>query len=99
MFFVAQEEQERIVIPDEEGNEHLFDVLFTFDVDETEKSYIVLTEAMKENEEEEEVEVFAFEYKEDGKDDSDITLIPIETESEWDMVEEMIETFSASEDI
>lgn len=96
---MAHEEQERIVIPDEEGNEHLFDVLFTFDVDETDKSYIVLTEAFQENNEDDEIEVFAFEFKEQGNDDSDITLIPIETESEWDMVEEMIETFSASEDI
>ena len=36
------EEKERIIIPDENGEEHLFDVLFSFDVDETEKSYIVV---------------------------------------------------------
>ncbi|SFE27802.1 DUF1292 domain-containing protein [Alteribacillus iranensis] len=93
---MAQEENERIVIPDEEGNEHLFDVLFTFDVDETGKSYIVLTEAGEE-ENEEETEVFAFRFEDDGEEDSDISLFPIETDEEWDMVEEMVETFSAGE--
>ncbi|MFB4163810.1 DUF1292 domain-containing protein [Alteribacillus sp. JSM 102045] len=93
---MAQEENERIVIPDEEGNEHLFDVLFTFDVDETGKSYMVLTDA-GENEDEEEVEVFAFRFEDEGEKESDISLFPIETDEEWDMVEEMIETFSSGE--
>ncbi|WP_240376497.1 DUF1292 domain-containing protein [Bacillus piscicola] len=96
---MAQEENERIVIPDDEGNEHLFDVLFTFDVDETGKSYMVLTEAgeQESDEEEEEVEVFAFRFEDAGEEESDISLFPIETDEEWDMVEEMVETFSADD--
>ena len=59
-----REEQERIIIPDENGEEHLFEVLFKFDVDETGYSYITLTPV--EQSEEEEVEVYAFRYEEEG---------------------------------
>ncbi|CAM3973018.1 DUF1292 domain-containing protein [Alkalicoccus chagannorensis] len=83
----------KIVIPDEDGNEHLFEILFTFDVDSTEKSYMVLApEGTNEDEEEEEVEVHAFRYEE--SEGGDISLFPIETEEEWDMVEELLNTFS-----
>ena len=93
---MAKEEKERIVIPDENGDEHLFEVLFTFDVEETGKSYMVL-EPVGASEEDEEVEVFAFRF-EDGEDEEDLALFPIETDEEWDMVEEMLNTFSEQEE-
>ncbi|MFB5662162.1 DUF1292 domain-containing protein [Alteribacillus sp. HJP-4] len=95
---MTEEEKERIVIPDEDGNEHLFDVLFTFEVDETGHSYMVLTSAGDQESEEEEMEVFAFRFEDEGEEDSDLALFPIESEEEWNMVEEMIETFSDSEE-
>lgn len=86
------EEQDRIVIPDEDGNDNLFDVLFYFDHPETDRSYVVVTPVEeKEDETSEEEEVFAFRYEEDG---DDFKLFPIDTEEEWDLVEEMINTFS-----
>ncbi|MBU8905539.1 DUF1292 domain-containing protein [Desertibacillus haloalkaliphilus] len=91
------EERERIVIPDENGDEHLFDVLFTFDVDETEKSYMVLVDAGAEENEEEEVEVHAFRYEDKKEGDDDLALFPIETDEEWSMVEEMLNTYSEGE--
>ena len=51
---MAQEEKERFVIPDENGTEHLFDELFRFTVDETEKSYMVLVPVGEEEDDEEE---------------------------------------------
>ncbi|MET3682499.1 uncharacterized protein YrzB (UPF0473 family) [Alkalibacillus flavidus] len=90
------QEKERIIIPDESGEEHLFDVLFTFDVDHTEQSYLVAVPA--EQEEEEEVEVFAFRYEEAEGDSDDLTLFQIETEEEWQIVEEMLATFSESDE-
>ncbi|NSL50197.1 DUF1292 domain-containing protein [Calidifontibacillus erzurumensis] len=90
---MAKEEKERIIIPDENGEEHLFDVLFTFDVEETGRSYIVL-EPVGASEDEEEVEVFAFRYEDHGSDEDDLSLFPIETDEEWDMVEEMLNTFT-----
>lgn len=93
---MAKQEKERIVIPDENGEEHLFEVLFTFDVEETSKSYMVL-EPVGASDADEEVEVFAFRF-EDGEDEEDIALFPIETDEEWDIVEEMLNTFSEQEE-
>ncbi len=96
---MAEEEKERIVIPDENGDEHLFDELFKFTVDETGKSYILVTPVGDESEEEdEEVEVFAFRYEDREDEDNDIALFPVETDEEWEMVEEMLNTFSDEED-
>ncbi|MCT8139569.1 DUF1292 domain-containing protein [Anaerobacillus sp. CMMVII] len=91
-------ERERIVIPDENGDEHLFDVLFTFDVDETGKSYMVLVDAGDAESDDEEMEVHAFRYEETGEGDDDLQLFPIETDEEWDIVEEMLNTFQEGED-
>lgn len=89
-------EQERIVIPDENGDEHLFEVLFTFDVDSTEKSYMVVAPEGSNSGEEDEVEVHAFRYEEDEQ--GEITLFPIETDGEWEMVEELLNTFTEDEE-
>ncbi|GAA0432248.1 MAG: DUF1292 domain-containing protein [Bacillota bacterium] len=92
---MALEEKERIIIPDENGEEHLFEVLFTFDVDETSQSYIAVIPV--EQSEDEEVEVYAFRYEEKEKDDDDLSLFPIESDKEWEMVEEMLHTLADQE--
>lgn len=94
---MALEKKERIIIPDENGEEHLFEVLFTFDVDETNHSYIALVPADKSEDDGEEVEVYAFRYEEQTKDDDDLSLIPIESDEEWEMVEEMLHTLTEEE--
>ncbi|RXI99957.1 DUF1292 domain-containing protein [Anaerobacillus alkaliphilus] len=91
-------ERERIIIPDENGDEHLFEVLFTFDVEETSKSYMVLIAVGEEESEDEEAEVHAFRFEETGEGDDDLQLFPIETDEEWDMVEEMLNTFQADDE-
>lgn len=92
---MAIDEKERIVIPDENGEEHLFEVLFTFDTDETEKSYIAVVPV--EQKDDEEVEVYAFRYEEKEADDNDLSLFPIESDEEWEMVEEMLNTLADEE--
>lgn len=93
---MAEEEQERYVI-EHEGEEHLFEELFRFTVEETETSYIVLVSVEdNESDEEEEVEVFAFRFKEG--EGNEVSFYPIETDEEWDRVEEMIHTFSEEND-
>lgn len=92
---MALEEKERIIIPDENGEEHLFEVLFTFDVDQTEHSYIALIPV--ERSEDEEVEVYAFRYEEKTKDDDDLSLFPIESDEEWNMVEETLHALTDEE--
>lgn len=87
---MAVEENERIIIPDENGEEHLFEVLYTFDVDGTNQTYIALVPA--EAEDDEEVEVYAFRYEEKESDEDDLALFPIESDEEWEMVEEVLNT-------
>ncbi|MDX8045883.1 DUF1292 domain-containing protein [Gracilibacillus sp. S3-1-1] len=93
---MALEEKERIIIPDDNGEEHLFEVLFTFDVDQTGHSYVAVVPA--EQKEDEEVEVFAFRYEEKENDD-DLSLYHIESDEEWDMVEEVLNTVADSEEL
>ncbi|MGP4061619.1 DUF1292 domain-containing protein [Halobacillus litoralis] len=89
---MALEKEERIIIPDENGEEHLFEVLFTFDVEQTGHSYIAVIPA--EQKEGEEVEVFAFRYEEKGNEEDDLALFQIESDEEWEMVEEMLNTLT-----
>lgn len=87
----TEHSQEQIIIPDEHGEEHLFDILFSFDVDKWDKSYVVVTPVeAPETEDEESQEVYAFRFEEE---DDDYNLFPIETDEEWDVVEEMLGTF------
>jgi uncharacterized protein YrzB (UPF0473 family) len=94
------EENERIVIPDENGEEHLFEILFHFDVDETGQSYIItapVEQAEETDEEEEGIEVFAFRFEDEEDDEDGLKLFPIETDEEWEMVEEMFYTLTEEE--
>lgn len=93
---MALEEKERIIVPDENGEEHLFEVLFTFDVDQTNQSYIAVVPV--EQKDDEEVEVYAFRYEEKENDEDDISLFPIDSDEEWDMVEEMLNTLADEEE-
>lgn len=92
---MALEEKERIIIPDENGEEHLFEVLFTFDVDENQQSYIAVVPV--DQNDDEEVEVFAFRY-EDKENEDDLALFQIENDDEWEMVEEMLNTLTEDEE-
>ena len=72
---------------DENGKEVIYDVLFTFESDETKKNYIVYTDNSKD--EQGNIQVFASIYdptKEDQK------LEPITTEKEWKVIETILNT-------
>lgn len=90
---------ERIIIPDDNGDEVLFEVLLTFDIDETKKSYVFLTEVneVASREDDEEVDVYAFRYE--MGDDEDLLFFDIESDEEWEMVEEMFHTLVDEDDL
>ncbi len=71
----------------EEGREIVCDILFTFDSEETNKSYIVYTDNTKD--EAGNIQVFASIY--DPKQESP-RLDPIETEQEWKIIETILNT-------
>ncbi|MDF2945588.1 MAG: hypothetical protein K0S51_267 [Bacillales bacterium] len=88
--------EKHITLVDENGNETLCEILFTFDSEEFKKSYVVYYPVGSEDEEGEiEIHASSFTPAEDGTDGE---LQPIETDEEWDMVEEMINTFFDEEE-
>lgn len=84
--------ENQITIVDDEGNEQLCEVLFTFESEEFGKSYVLFTPVGQFDEDEEgpEIHAYAFNPTDEGGDGE---LMPIETDEEWDMVEEMLNTF------
>ena len=71
-----------LYVKDENGNEKRMTILFTFDNEVTKKQYVVFQDP-----EQDEDEVYASAYDENGQ------LLPIETDEELEMVEEVINTF------
>lgn len=86
---------EYITLIDEEGNEELHEILFTFESDEFERSYVLLFPANSEQDTEVELKAFAY-IEEDGGLEGQ--LLPIESDEEWDMVEEVLNTFVEDEE-
>lgn len=73
-----------ITIKGENGEEIVCDVLFTFDSDVTEKSYIAYTDNTKD--EAGNIKVYASIYDPDNLDE----LLPIEDEKEWNLVNKVL---------
>ena len=89
--------QENITIVDENGNEQVCEILFTFESDEFGKSYVLYYPVGADEDEDEEIEIHAssFTPNEDGNDGE---LLPIETDEEWEVIEEMLNTFLEEEE-
>ncbi len=81
------EERNQFTLVDETGKETTYDVLFTFDSEETNKSYIVYTDNSTDGDGN--IQVFASIYY-PGSDTS--RLDPIETEKEWQVIETILNT-------
>lgn len=79
-------DEKQITIRDEEGNEHLMEILFTYEHDERGKKYVFLY--TKDNPE----EVIAMEYNDNGE------LFEIESDEEYEEVEEVFNAFMEEQD-
>ena len=74
------------------GNEELFKEALRFQADDSGKWYICLYPADEEHADE--VSIQAFELKNpDAAEGDDVQLLPIEDDKEWEMVQEVINTF------
>lgn len=80
-----KEEQMKFKVIDDKGNEIECEVLFTFDSDETNKSYIVYTDDT--TDEEGNTKVYASTYTPNSEN---LDLKPIETEKEWKIIETIL---------
>lgn len=81
------ENKNTITVIDEEGKEKVCDILFTFDSEETKKSYVVYTDNSKD--ENGKVQVFASIY---NKDEKRTKLEDIKTDKEWKIIETILST-------
>ncbi|TDM18455.1 DUF1292 domain-containing protein [Macrococcoides canis] len=82
-------EEELLTLFDEEGNEVLYRKLLEFYHPEFKKTYIILAEEGADEEEEIELIPMINEPSEDGEGGK---LLPVETDEEWDMIEEVVNT-------
>lgn len=76
-----------LYVTGEDGQEKRMVILFTFDSDDYGKQYVVFQDP-----EGDESDIYASSYTDEGE------LTPIESDEEWDMVQEVINTFAADED-
>ena len=69
---------------DNKGKEKEYEIIYKFDSDQTKKSYLIYTDGEKEDEL---LKVYANVYDKTGKNK---TLMPIETEEEWNTIEALL---------
>ena len=78
-------EKNQFTVINDGGSEIVCDVLFTFDSDETGKSYIVYTDNTKD--ESGNIKVYASIF---DPEDENTELLPIESEKEWKVIEAIL---------
>ena len=77
--------ENRFKIIDKEGNETTFEILFTFESEETQKNYMVYTDNTKDSEGNTRVYASIFEPNKEP-----LELFPIQTEREWKIIETIL---------
>ncbi|GGH98097.1 MULTISPECIES: DUF1292 domain-containing protein [Mammaliicoccus] len=82
-------EEELLTLIDEDNNEVLYRKVLEFYHPEFKKEYIILAEEGTENEEEVELIPMINEANDDGEGGK---LLPVETDEEWEMIEEIVNT-------
>lgn len=90
-----EEERDVITLVDDQGNETLFEILMTIDGrEEFGKNYVLLMPVGAEEDDNGEVEIQAYSFteNEDGTE-GDLQPIPEDSDAEWDMIEEVFNSF------
>lgn len=80
-------EENKFKIIDKKGKEVEFEVLFTFESDETHKNYMVYTDNTKDENGNTKVYASVFEPEKEK-----LELLPVETEREWKIIETILES-------
>ncbi len=78
-------DDKRLEVIDENGDTQVYEIVLTFHSDELGKSYVVYKEPGDSD------EVFAASFNEENKDGGQLSAI--ETDEEFDMIEEVLNTF------
>lgn len=90
-----EHQHEVITLVDENGNETLFEILLTIDGrEEFGKNYVLLVPAGAEEDEQGEIEIQAYSFTENAVGtEGDLQPIPEDSDAEWDMIEEVFNSF------
>lgn len=88
-----------ITLVDDSGNEVQYEILFTFESEDYGKSYILLVPAESEPEEQVDVMAFSFDPTQEAAEDGDLDLTEIDDDEEWQMVEDVLDTFLNDENM
>ena len=86
-----EQNENKIVIIDEEGRERVCEILFTYQNPDTQKNYVVLYPIDELDSDDEEMDLFAYSFVEN--EDGDGELFTLETDEEYDMINEVIDQF------
>ncbi|GEL13339.1 hypothetical protein FC15_GL001487 [Lapidilactobacillus concavus DSM 17758] len=92
------DEQRQISLVDDQGNEELYEILFTFDSEDYDRSYVLLIPAGAQDNEQVDIYPFAYTPDENG-DATSGDLMPIEDDAEWDMVQGVLDVFLNDENL
>lgn len=92
-------EHEVITLVDEQGNESLFEILLTIDGREQfGKNYVLLVPSGAVEDENGEIEIQAYSFTEnENGTEGDLQPIPEDAEEEWNMIEEVFNSFMDEE--
>lgn len=82
---MPDEKERTFTITDSNGKTTEYEILFTFDSDETKKSYIVFTDNNKDKDGN--IITYAATYEKDG---NKLELNDIKTEKEWTLIENLL---------
>jgi uncharacterized protein YrzB (UPF0473 family) len=86
----------QLTLQDENGNDVLFDIVHSFYNEEFNKSYVLLVPAEGDDDEEiEEIYPYVFTLNDEGSIDE---LFPVESDEEWDMIENELESLNEALD-
>ncbi|MBU0997180.1 MAG: DUF1292 domain-containing protein [Firmicutes bacterium] len=86
-----ENEFETLIVTDEQGNEIECNIIMTFESEEFGKSYVVY-----QIKDDETGEYFAASYN--PEDDDEGNLGQVDSEEEWDLIEEVLESFLEDEE-
>lgn len=92
----SPKDMDEVTLSDDQGNKEVYKILFTFDSEDYGKSYVFLYPKADEDSDEVELQAYSFEPDANG----DVTagdLLPIEDEEEFDMVQEVLNTFTSDD--
>lgn len=86
-----EQNENKIIIIDDQGRERVCEILFTYQHPETQKNYVVLYPIDELDTDDEEMDLFAYSFIENENGDGE--LFTLETDEEYDMINEVIDQF------